>query len=185
MLLWPPLVLHVRPPSANVRAHHSLRSFTLALIRARSRSCLCGRTRLRLFVRAVVSLLVPATWSFSFGLCSCSLVVIRASLGSFRLCSCSFPLVRAHSVVLGELVPATWPCSFGLRLYSFGLVLALFVLVLAHSFVPTRLCSFELIPGTWSRSFGLRPCSFGLVWALMGLSLGSPASRMCLYQIYS
>src|ERR1700736_1499020 len=78
LLLWPPLVLHVCPlvlhirlPLANVHAHHS---FTLALICTRSHSCLCGRTRLCLFMRAVVFLLVPATWC----LCSCLLGLVWA-----------------------------------------------------------------------------------------------------------
>ena len=126
-------------------------------------SCLCSCTHLCSFVCVIVSLLVPATWSFSFCLCSCS----------FPL-----PLIHAHSVVLSELVPATWLCLFDLHLYLFGLILALFILVLAHSFMPTRLCSFELILGTWSCSFGLCPCLSVLIWARLGFDgslLGLPS----------
>ena len=88
---------------------------------------------------------------------------------TFRLCLCLFSLIRAYLVVLSELVPLPDHAHL-CRLYPFGLVWALFLLVLTRLFVLTWLCS-----------FGLCSCLFGLWW----VSLWSPASCMCLYQIHS
>ena len=122
------------------------------------------------------------------------------SLGSPR--SCSLPLVcprrRSSSVSLvsgPHLSPLSCPqcarrCSspsvcwslflFGFRSHSFVLVWfcsCLFGFICAHlASVCARLASFVLVQA-WLGSFVL-------ICTLVGFFLGSPASHLCLYQIY-
>jgi hypothetical protein len=110
LLLWPLLVLHVRPPSANARAHHSLCSplhssaptpalaFVVTLVRACSYPCLCSS----MLVWAPFTVVHAHSPSFMpTRLCSVSwsplpghacLAFICTHSGSFGLCSDSFSL---------------------------------------------------------------------------------------------